>query len=476
MTFPMYVTAALSILIVGSFVVVFILIKRSIQNMRMSEISVLESKLGEKETELNSTSKNLIQLETIAAEKNKENQKLENQISALQERIGVETTTQKDLEKTISRLEAELIAEKIAAGEKIKTLTEIRKDLESKFRELAQEALEVQGKSFSKTNLEKLEATLTPLKEHVGHFEKELRSVHKETAKDREYLKAEIGQLSLRSAEISQEAVALTRALKGDQQKQGAWGEMVLENILKSSGLREGEDFETQAHRTGDDGERLRPDVVVKMPGGNTLVVDSKVSLVAYLEILGAENDEDLGTAKKKHLNSITNHIKGLSGKKYHRAENSTVDYVIMFIPIEAALSEALKEEVTLIELALENNIALATPTTLMMSLRTVANFWAFERRSKNAEEIAARAGRLYDKIVGFVANLEGVGSRLRQAQISYDEALKQLSQGRGNVLDQVENLKSLGAKTEKSIGIEFEIEEGNTILIESEINNEDSD
>jgi DNA recombination protein RmuC len=357
----------------------------------------------------------------------------------------------------VNKLQAELKAQGEAAAEKIEILSSVRADMEAKFGELAREALKIQGEAFSATNLERLNATLTPLKEHVGHFERELKAVHQATIEDRAALKAEIKQLTQRSEAISQEATALTRALKSDQQRQGAWGEMILANILERSGLREGEEYETQAHRTGTDGERLRPDVVVRIPGGRSLVVDSKVSLVAYADAVNAETDAEAAAARKRHVASLRAHINGLSGKSYQAAEDLTVDYVILFVPIEGALSEALREDGALTEYALERHVTIATPTTLMMALRTVSHVWAVERRNRNAEEIAKRAGLLYDKVAGFVSSMEGVGTRLRQAQDSYDAALGQLSQGSGNLLRQAEMLKALGAKTTKSIGMGFE-------------------
>ena len=340
--------------------------------------------------------------------------------------------------------------------------------MEAQFKELAENALKAQGESFSKANIEKLEATLTPLKEHVGHFEKELRQVHEETVKDRERLKTEILQLSRRSEAISQEAISLTKALKGDTQIQGAWGEMVLESILERSGLREGEEYETQAHRTGASGERLRPDVIIRIPGGKSLVIDSKVSLLAYNEAVNAETDVDALASRKRHLTSIKNHINALSAKGYQTAENSTVDYVILFVPIEGALSEALREDPALTEYALEKNITIATPTTLMMALKTIANVWAVDRRNQNAELIADRAGKLYDKVYGFVQSMERVGERLDQAQDSHSQAFSQLSKGRGNLISQVDSLKNLGAKASKTIQTEFENGDDNTVKLKS--------
>ena len=295
-----------------------------------------------------------------------------------------------------------------------------------------------------------------------------MRQVHEETVKDRERLKTEISQLSKRSEAISQEAISLTKALKGDTQIQGAWGEMVLENILERSGLRNGEEYETQAHRIGINGERLRPDVVVRIPGGKSLVIDSKVSLLAYNEAVNADTDVEALASRKRHLASIKNHINSLSAKGYQTAENSTVDYVILFVPIEGALSEALREDPALTEHALERNITIATPTTLMMALKTIANVWAVDRRNQNAELIANRAGKLYDKVYGFVQNMERVGERLEQAQDSYTQAFSQLSKGKGNVISQVESLKTLGAKTSKKINAEFDVVDDNTVKLQS--------
>ena len=390
----------------------------------------------------------------------------------LQEKIDEQNTQLRDQSNTITKIRAKNEAEQKAANEKIEILTKIRRDMEAQFKELAENALKAQGESFSKANIEKLEATLTPLKEHVGHFEKELRQVHEETVKDRERLKAEISQLSKRSEAISQEAISLTKALKGDTQIQGAWGEMVLESILERSGLREGEEYETQAHRIGASGERLRPDVVVRIPGGKSLVIDSKVSLLAYNEAVNAETDEDALRSRKRHLTSIKAHINALSAKGYQTAENSTVDYVILFVPIEGALSEALREDPALTEYALEKNITIATPTTLMMALKTIANVWAVDRRNQNAELIADRAGKLYDKVYGFVQSMERVGERLDQAQDSYSQAFSQLSKGRGNMISQVESLKNLGAKTSKTIRTEFDNDDDNTVKLQSIKNN----
>lgn len=422
-----------------------------------SENSSLKRDAKEKDEKLVEARSNADRHEALAIERKEEIERLNGDLSKLRKRLDEETEKQTRLSKRISELETGAKAEKAASEEKIEVLTKVREDMESKFRELAAEALKVQGEQFSKANLEKLNLALTPLKEHVGHFEKELKAVHKATIEDRTKLKTEIEQLSRRSEAISQEAVALTRALKGDRQRQGAWGEMILESILERSGLREGEEYETQAHRVSDEGDRLRPDVVVSIPGGKTLVIDSKVSLVAYTDAVNSEDENDASSARRRHVASLKSHIDDLAAKGYPHAENSTVDYVILFVPIEGALSEALRVDGKLTEYALEKDVTIATPTTLMMALKTIAHVWAVERRNQNAEAIAERAGRLYDKVVGFLDNMENVGRRLVQAQEAYQGAFGQLSRGRGNLLSHVEKLKELGAKTNKSIGVSFD-------------------
>ena len=422
-----------------------------------SDLNVYDEKIKHLEVEIRTSVTDASKFKALAEERKAEVDRLNQDLSKLRNKLDFENEEKTNLSNKVSELIAQSHAERKSSEEKIQILTQFRKDMETKFKELASEALQIQGENFSKSNIEKLEATLLPLKEHVGHFEKELRQVHEETVKDRERLKAEINQLSKKSDQISQNASELSKALKGDSQMQGAWGEMILESILEKSGLRVGEEYEVQAHRKNQDGERLRPDVVVNLPGGKTLVIDSKVSLAAYTDAVNSENEIDTIEAQKRHIVSIRSHINGLSAKGYQFAENSSVDYVILFIPIEGALSEALRMDGRITEYAMEKNITIATPTTLMMALKTISNVWDVERRNKNAELIADRAGKLYDKVSGFILNMEKVGERLTQAQDSYEVAFNQFSKGRGNVLAQVESLKTLGAKTTKSINTEFD-------------------
>ncbi len=355
------------------------------------------------------------------------------------------------------RLETSLEMQHASNAEKLALLNENGEHLKAEFKALAGQVMESHGEKFERQNSERLKMVLQPLKEHIGKFEAELRGVHEAAGKDRVALKHQIETLTQQSAEVSLEAHNLTKALKGDQQKQGAWGEMVLASILERSGLREGEEYDVQSHYRGDEGQAFRPDVVVNLPGGRRLVVDSKVSLVAYERAVNAADDATRAANMKLHVGSVKTHIDTLSAKKYHELDDGSVDYVILFMPIESAFSEAVKASPDLSLYASERNIVIASPTNLMVALKTVDNLWSIDRRNKNAMDIAKRAGLLYDKFVGFTQDMEKVGERLTQAQTSHAAAISKLSQGSGNLVGQVETLKVLGAKTAKQIAMEHE-------------------
>ena len=375
--------------------------------------------------------------------------------NALRAALDAERRSRAERDTRIEQLNTTLEKEREAAEERLALLSSVREDMQAKFRELAQESVRTQGEALGKAHQEKLEAMLKPLRENVGKFETELRAAHQGAATERARLKTEIETLTRKSEAISQEAVNLTRALKGDTRQQGAWGEMILTTLLERSGLREGEEYVTQSHATDEEGRRFRPDVVVYLPGGKSLVVDSKVSLRAYERAVNAETEEDRAAALREHVTAMRAHIDALSRKGYQRVTDETVDYVVMFLPIEGALSEALRTQGDLTSYALDRHVTIATPTTLMMALRTIENVWAVERRTRNAEEIADRAGKLYDKVASFVDALQEVGKRLDQAGRAHSEAVKRLQSGPGNVIRQVEQLRELGAKTSKTIALE---------------------
>lgn len=368
-----------------------------------------------------------------------------------------------ELREALARKDTELRAAARHSEDTLTRVTDMREQMETRFRELAEASVREQGTRLSDLSREQLTNLLTPLKEHIGRFETELRGVHKKADEERSLLKQEIGQLTERSRQLSDDAQSLAKALRGDSQKQGAWGEMVLVRLLEASGLIEGTHYETQVSVVTEDNRRLRPDVLVHLPENRKLVIDSKVSLVAYERALASDDPAEASRALSEHIASLRAHITGLSGKSYQQIDGSQPDYVVMFVPIEGALSEALRVSDDLTTFALERNVTIATPTTLIMALRTIHHVWQIDTRNKNAETIAQEAGRLYDKLAGFTENLDKVGRALAQAVSAHENAVGQLSTGRGNALAKAEKIKKMGAKTgAKALAYEADPEEAN--------------
>jgi DNA recombination protein RmuC len=359
-----------------------------------------------------------------------------------------------EVEANAARLEEALQHERAQSEEKLSLLREARGEMTREFKLLAAGVMQEHGETFSKQNKEQIDGILLPLREKLTEFQTGLSTAHTESLKERATLAEQIRQLSATSATMTSETTNLTRALKGKAQTQGAWGEMILTTILEKSGLRKGEEYLIQASHTTDDGHRLRPDVIVNLPGGQRIVIDAKVSLTAFEEHVNASNEDDRAGYLQKHLSSIRTHIRNLSSKAYQVHTNGGVDYVIMFVPIEGALALALQEDPNITSEAVVQNVNLATPTTLMIALRTAASVWQVERRNINADAIAARAGQLYDKFVSFTDDMTTLGKRLDQAQSTYGDAMSKLTTGNGNLLRQAEFLKTLGAKTSKTMTI----------------------
>jgi len=365
----------------------------------------------------------------------------------------------------VARLNEALTRQEQANVEKIALLNSTGEKLKGEFKALAADVMRTHGEDFEKANTERLKQTLTPLKEHIGRFETELREVHKSADKDRAALKTEILNLTAQSLQVSEEAHNLTQALKGDSQKQGAWGEMVLASILDRSGLREGEEYVTQAHHRDEAGRSLRPDVVVNLPGGRRLVVDSKVSMVAYERSVNADNAAARDLALKAHVASVKSHIDTLSKKNYHQLDDGSVDYVIMFMPIESAFSEAVRADDNLALYATEKDVVIASPTNLMVALKTVENLWSVENRNRNAMEIAKRAGLLYDKFHGFVEDMDKIGAQLDRATAAHTSAMGKLTTGSGNLVNQAEKLKKLGARATKQLDLDHDSDDEDLLL-----------
>ena len=351
------------------------------------------------------------------------------------------------------RLEAELDSERKQVQNRIESLNEAKEALTNQFKNLANEILEDKSRKFTEQNAQQLDILLKPLQTKLTEFKEQVSHSYDQESRERFALKNEIERLANLNLKMSDEARSLTNALKGDSKIQGNWGELVLESILESSGLRKGEEYLVQDSHTQADGGRLQPDVIVKLPEGRHLVIDSKVSITAYARHTEAGDDAIAKQELLAHIQSIRQHIQGLSAKNYSGiADLSTVDFVLMFIPIEPAFLSALKASPNLYQEALAKNIVLVCPSTLMATLRTVAHLWRQDQQNKNAMEIARQCANLYDKFVGFVEDLEQIGKRLDQAQSSYHDAFNKLKSGKGNLIKAAERVKDLGVKPNKVI------------------------
>lgn len=350
-----------------------------------------------------------------------------------------------------SELMAELAAMRTRLDEQarqneanMKRFVDARQQMTDEFKAIAGDVLKTHGETFSKQNREQVDTLLKPLQDKITEF-------HKNLVEDRSAMGERIRALAESNLQITTEAQNLTRALKGNSQTQGAWGEMILSTILEQSGLREGEQYFTQQSHSGEDGQRVRTDVEILMPNGDRLVVDSKVSLTAFEAFVNSE-ELDRDQHLRAHITSVRGHITTLGDKRYHRAAKSSLDYVMMFVPIESALATAIQHDAKLVEFGMGKGVMLTTPTTLMTVLRTVRNVWDIEKRHQNAEDIADRAGQLYEKVVGFLSTMDKVGSSIERASQDFAKAKDQLSTGRGNVVRQIEMLRELGAKSGKTL------------------------
>lgn len=355
--------------------------------------------------------------------------------------------------------EARLAAEKDreAAARDVAQLRELREEMSNRFKAMSAETLRAQAEDTRRTQTETLAALLTPFRDQVHRFQTELQTRESEAGKERERLAAQIDFLHRRSEEISREAVALTRALKGEKQAQGAWGEMILQRLLEDSGLQEGTHYTVHEKRQDESGRRFHPDVVVKMPRGRQVVVDSKCSLVAYEAAVNAEDEAARSAAMADHVRAIRAHVTALSGKAYDSLDSRSVDYVVMFIPIEGAFADALRADSELTGFAMSKRIILSPPTNLMLMLRTIEHIWTVEKRESNAAEIADRAGKLYDKVAGFVASMEEAGKAIGRAAEAHERAMGQLSRGPGNVIRQIEQLRQLGARATRRLELDHD-------------------
>jgi DNA recombination protein RmuC len=357
-----------------------------------------------------------------------------------------------DAEKRAAALQSELKQTNLLASEKLAQMVNVKAEMTQNFRVLAEDVMKRHGESFSQLNKEQMDALLNPLRHKITDFQQELQKSHTENAKERASLTEHIKSLSETSGKMTLETHNLTRALKGETRTQGAWGELILDTILERSGLREGHEYITQDSHTTDEGRKQRLDVLINLPDGKKIIVDSKVSLKDFEAFINAETDLARTAHLKAHCRSIRSHIKLLSEKAYQKLTEGGLDFVVMFMPNEGALAAALSEDSDIIGYATEMNVTVVTPTTLMIALRTIANVWHVENRNRNADQIADRAGKLYDKFVGFVDDMMLMDKQLTTVRGTFDRAVDKLSNGRGNLVRQAETIKSMGAKATKSL------------------------
>lgn len=343
-----------------------------------------------------------------------------------------------------------------SSREKLEVLQNAKEELSFQFKNLANQIFEDKSKQFSHTHKEHFEMLLQPFREQITNFSLQSKEQFITESKERHLLKSELDRLKLMNEKLSQEAINLTNALKGENKTQGNWGEIVLQKILEQSGLREGIEYELQSTLKSSEGKLYRPDVIIHMPQNRDVIIDSKVSLVAYERYVSSDDVPLKKVALKEHLQSITSHIKGLSQKRYEKLEGvNSLDYVLLFMPIEGAFMLALQEDGAFFKSAYEDNILVVSPSTLLVTLRTIEHIWRTQRQEEHAMKIVQEAEAMYDKLVLFVEDMQSIGASLAKTQTTYESAMKRLSTGRGNVLKRAENMKSLGIKPNKSISIE---------------------
>ncbi|CCN85684.1 DNA recombination protein rmuC [Vibrio nigripulchritudo SFn27] len=340
-----------------------------------------------------------------------------------------------------------------ASEEKLALLENAEARLKQQFEHLANQLFENKTAKVDQQNRQSLEGLLNPLKDQIEGFKKQVTDSFSFEAKERHTLVHELKNLQKLNEQMSREALNLTQALKGDNKQQGNWGEVVLARVLAESGLREGHEYQTQVSLQDEAGKRYQPDVIVHLPHDKQVVVDSKMALVAYERYFHADTDAERDVALSGHLLALRNHIKGLSQKDYHKLKGiQSLDYVLMFIPVEPAFQVAIQADPSLVKDAMKHNIILVSPTTLLVALRTIDNLWRNERQNQNAQIIAERASKLYDKLRLFLTDMENLGGALDKANQNFQGAMNKLATGRGNVVRQAESFKDLGVEVKRSI------------------------
>ena len=369
-------------------------------------------------------------------------------------------------------LEEKLSGQQAQYEAQLKLLQEAKVTLGQEFENLANRIFDDKQAKFSSQSKEALEVSLSPLRRDIGDFRKQVETAYDKENADRNKLAGQISELQKQTLQISADAVSLANALRGDNKAQGNWGEFVLEKLLEDSGLTKGREYDTQVALKDDSGKRKNPDVIVHLPEGRDIVIDAKVSLVDYERYFHAEDEDSRELCLRQHLASLRSHIKGLSGKDYENLEGvNSLDFVLIFVPVEAAFMLALDPDPDMMRDAYDRGIIVVSPSTLMVTLRTIKNLWRYADQNRNAQLIADKAGALYDQFVLYVEALDDVGRHLDKSKDAWDTARKRLSVGRGNLVRRTQELKKLGAKTKKSLPDDLDNEADSNVLEDNQSN-----
>ncbi|QJD95821.1 DNA recombination protein RmuC [Mucilaginibacter robiniae] len=412
-------------------------------NQLKTENEQLQIKLSVAEEKVKSA---YAEKESITQLLKEEKHKLEDQLVFERQELA---EANQDLQSTRSYYQAQ--QEKLQ--EQKAEIEQTRQHFQREFENVAEKLLKEKSREFLDVNKTNLDHILNPLKENIKAFEDKVEKVYNMEAADRNQLKGAITQLMDLNKQISSEAQNLTKALKGDTKKQGNWGEFILEKVLERSGLQRDREYRIQASYQAHDGNRFQPDVVIDLPDDKHLIIDSKVSLIAYERLVNCETEDERRLHAKAHVESLRSHVQGLSAKNYHDLQKiNSPDFVLLFVPIESSFSFAVQLDADLFNDAWDKRVVIVSPSTLLATLRTIASMWKQERQNRNVMEIARLSGEMYNKFAGFMEDMEGIQRSLKQSQDAYDKAMNKLSDGRGNLLVTAEKIKKLGAKTNKQI------------------------